>query len=256
MPRLRLTVGGPLGTASDWSNTLEYALGAPITSLATLQTIVNATFAALSASTAFKAGLCSDTYCNSVKALVYNSDTGPADLVATSSGTAFVGTTGAVHAPQVCVVASLRSNVAGRSYRGRIFTPYRGSTIGTSGVITSGGQTLVAAYVNAINTAFVTAAVSSSVSPAWIVYSPKTGSLTPLASILVGTQCDTVRHRNRNRAETYASYAITTVTFTGGSDVAAVVGAAANEPIITKIINKAGTVIEKVLPLIQYIPDE
>lgn len=256
MPRLRLTVGGALGTASDWTNSLEYSLGAPITSLATLQTIVNATFAALSASTAFKTGFMSDSTCSFVKALVYNSDTGPADLVATSSGTAIASTNGPTHAPQVCVVASLRSNVAGRSYRGRIFVPYRGNNISAAGVVSSAGQTIIAAYVNAINTAFVVAATTSSVAAAWIVYSPKTGSMTPLANIQVGTQCDTIRHRNRNRAETYAAFAITTATMTGGEDVASLVGTVGNTPVYVKIAKGVSTVVTKVLPLIQYVPDE
>jgi hypothetical protein len=207
MPRLRVQVGGLLAATGTWSNTLEFFLSGAISSQATLQSIANATFTALTADASFKAGFCADTTFKSVKMLYYPTNTPPAALVAESAGSPVYGSAAAIHAPQVCAVASLRTGTAGRSYRGRTYVPYRGASISSAGVLTSTAQGIVNTYVQRIVTQVATALGSASISAAWVVWSEKLGTGSAVASVLVGTQCDTQRHRNDNRDESYASYA-------------------------------------------------
>lgn len=232
MTRLRLTVGGLIGPTQSWSNTLEFSLSAPVSSQLLLQTLVGNIRTTLSGDANFKAGLCGDSSLVSVKALQYNTNAPPATLVAEATGTAVNGTTTSLHAPQVCVVASLRTSAAGRSGRGRTFVPYRGAAISSLGVVSSAGQAIIAAYVNAISTAVFSALAMQSIASAWIVYSPKTGNMLPLSAINVGTQCDTIRHRNNNRDEAYTAFvpAHAVITVDNDEDEEAL-GAVQNTPI-------------------------
>jgi hypothetical protein len=209
MPRLRVQVGGPLGSASDWSNTYEFALSANVPDLPTLQTIANAFQANCGTQAGVKAGICNDTSITSPKLLFYPDGAARATLVAVGSGAAVTGTVSAVHAPQVCVVASLRSNAAGRSNRGRLFVPYRGSNISALGVVNNVAQPLINGHVQGVVAALQAALVSSSLVGAWVIYSEKNKAYINVVNVLVGNQCDTIRHRNRNRAEAYAAYPVT-----------------------------------------------
>lgn len=206
MARLRVSIGGTLSTAGSWSNTYEFLISSAITSQATLQTIVNAIRTALAASTDYKAGMCTDTIATEIKALAYPANTGPSNFVASSGGSNVSGSTTSANPPQIAVVASLRTGGAGRSFRGRLFTPYRSANVLPSGVVQGAGQAAVAAAVIAARTAIVTACASSGVTAVWVVWSPKLGSGTPVSAVLVGNQCDTIRHRNDNRDEVYTSY--------------------------------------------------
>lgn len=215
MPRLRVVTGGTITAAGEWSCTAEYSLSNPIASLTTLQSIANQIFSNLNGSTNFKAILASDTAVRSVKLLYYPNVTGLATLVAIGAGTPFSGTITATHAPQVCVVASLRTNFAGRAHRGRQYWPYRGPQVAASGVVNSGGQAFVSTAALAHDTAVKSALVSGSNSGAWVVYSTTGGGLmTPVTNVAVGTQCDTQRRRNPNRDETYTLTPVAGVTVT------------------------------------------
>lgn len=206
MPRLRVQVGGALAGNSDWSNTFEFLLSGSIATQAALQSVMNAIYTTLAASTPFKTGYGSDSTMVNLKGLYYPSNTGPSSFVAQSVGAAVVGIAAPVMAPQVCVVASLRTNIAGRSYRGRVFVPYRAGNISSAGVVNSTGQTAVASYVQAVVSAVASALTAQSLTASWVVWSPTKGTGTPVTAILVGSQCDTIRHRNRNRAEAYVSF--------------------------------------------------
>jgi len=212
MPRCRVVLQGPLATVSSFANNYEFALSGPVTSQTQLQAVATAIGNAITTSTPFKAGMCTDTSVTVVK-LLYYSGTGPATLVATAIAGA-VGSPSPIHAPQVCVAASLRTGVSGRSYRGRLYVPYRGSGISAAGVVTTATQTLIANSVSAAVSAVGAAFTAQGLSAAWVVYSPKTGNMTPITTIMVGAQCDTIRHRNRNRSETYTSQAAPAVTLT------------------------------------------
>lgn len=214
----------------------DFALTAAVPDQATLQTIATLLQTTLAASAAFKAGYCSDTSITEVKLLHYPLFTGTANLVAVGSGAAIAGAGSAVHPPQICVVASLRTNFAGRSFRGRQYWPYRTSNIANSGVVAAGGQSAVALAAQALKTSVVTACTGSSIGAAWGVYSPKLGSMSPIVDVLVGSQCDTQRRRNVNRAETYAVSPVTVSEIdVADADAKAVVDAAIshflNQPI-------------------------
>lgn len=208
--RLRVSVMGTLGTASDWSNTLEFALGSGIPDQTTLQTILAAARATLAASANFKGAICSDTALTVVKGLYYPTGSGTATLVGEAGGAAVAGAASPVHAPQVCVVASLRTGGAGASMRGRLFVPARFASISALGVVGAAGITAVAAYAQAIASAVISACAASGIAASWCVYSTKLGALVPVTNILVGSQCDTIRHRNRNRNETYTATPVST----------------------------------------------
>lgn len=210
MPRLRLAVGGA-GPVEQWSVTAEFALGAAVPSLAVLQSIVNAVRTTLAASASFRAGFCTDSFLAEVKALHYPTVVAPADLVATAGGTPVAGVTGTVHAPQVCVVASLRSNFAGRSYRGRQYWPYRGGQVNAAGTVSAAGQTVINLAAQALSQAVVAACATQTIAATWVVYSPHLGTMSPIVQVLVGSQCDTQRRRNVNRAETYAANVVTSL---------------------------------------------
>jgi hypothetical protein len=79
--------------------------------------------------------------------------------------------------------------------------------VSTLGVVSSIGQTNVANHVTAAVSAAAAGFLTQSIAVAWTVYSPTTGNNTPITSILVGNQCDTIRHRNRNHGELYTSFA-------------------------------------------------
>lgn len=206
MPRLRVQVGGALAGNSDWSNTFEFLLSGSIATQAALQSIMNGIYTTLAASATFKAGYGSDSTMVNLKGLYYPANTGASSFVAQSVGVAVVGSGAPTQAPQVCVVASLRTNLAGRSYRGRIYVPYRSGNVASTGVVNATGQTAVANYTQAVVSAVASALTAQSLTASWVVWSPTKGTGTPITAILVGSQCDTIRHRNRNRSEAYSSY--------------------------------------------------
>lgn len=210
--RLRYQIGGSIGSFGPWSNTYEFILGSAVSSQAVLQAITNSVGTTLAGSGAYKAALCTDTSLGYGKALYYPVNTGAATLVAQTPFTATAGTATAVHAPQVCTVASFRTGTAGRSYRGRAYIPYRSTNINALGVVASAGQTIINAHVSALVAAMGTALAAQSISGSWVVWSPKLGTGTAVNALLVGNQCDTQRHRNDNREEIYSSFAVTPLT--------------------------------------------
>lgn len=208
MPRLRVQLGGKIGPIASWSNTAEFILSAQVASQTALQAIVDATKTTLSTSAGLKGGLCTDTTVTSIKMLHYPNTTGLANLVAESAGSPIGGIQAPVHAPQVAVVASLRTGNAGRSQRGRMYVPYRASGVSPLGVVNSATQALIAAYANAIGTAVVAACATQAVAASWVVWSPTKATSAPVSAVLVGSQCDTIRHRNDAGDEIYASFPV------------------------------------------------
>lgn len=253
MPRMRVQFGGTIGANGEWSNTLEFLLSGPVGSQATLQAIATAIRSNLSADTSWKTAYCTDTNLLTVKCLYYANNTGTATLVAEASGAAIPGTATPVHAPQVCSVASLRTTLPGRSYRGRTYVPYRGTNIAASGILTSTGQGLVSLFVNRLVTQVGAALASSSLTASWVVWSSKNGTGTPVAAVLVGTQADTIRHRGRNANETYSSYTPPSVTLTeSDQDTVDAINALANQGIsaIVGPVEPSGAQVGEVLGII------
>jgi hypothetical protein len=256
MTRLRVSVGGVIGTVGAWSNTLEFMLTGTIPNQTVLTTVATSIRTSLLASAAFKAGFCTDTDMRTVKLLYYPTNVPPATLVAEVGGSPQGGTQTAIHAPQVCVVASLRSNVAGRSGRGRTYVPYRSTGVLANGTVTSAGQNAVAGYVTAIVTAVGTALASQSVNAAWVIWSPKLGNSVPVASVLVGSQCDTIRHRNQNRDEVYAAFTVPALQMqTEDDEQLAVINAIANGSFWDPIdFRTAGEVIPIIIGAAKTVP--
>lgn len=209
MPRLRVTFGGALAVNSDWQNTVEFILGSPIQNLATLQDIVQSCFANFGGTTSFTNALSPDSNLRTVKGIYYANNVPPASLVAESAGAPIVGAAAAQHAPQVCIVASLRTNQAGRSYRGRLYVPYRALRIESTGLVEPQGQQVAANFANGMKNTVLSACAAVGITASWVVWSPTLKVGTPITSILVGNQCDTQRRRNKNRDETYTSYPVT-----------------------------------------------
>lgn len=235
MPRLRVQVGGLIGGVSAWSVTTEYALSGDVASLAQLQTIATALQTALSTSTAFKTGICLDTTCVNPKLLFYPTGSSVATLVAQGTGAAFTGSPVAIHAPQVAVVASLRTDQAGASRRGRSYLPYRASNVAATGVVNTAGQTAVANCILALRTQVITAVAAQSLAATWIVWSPKLQSGAPITGVLVGSRCDTIRHRVSGVPEVYQASSVPPVvlSFAEGDDEAqAILDAVANSSIV------------------------
>lgn len=219
--RLRAVVGGAIAGAGNWSVTAEFALGAGVANLAVLQAVATALQTNLAASTAFKNGICTDTTCVAPKLLYYPVDTGRATLVAEGAGASFAGGIAPIHAPQVACVASLRTDFAGRSARGRMYIPYRGSNVAATGVVQNSGQVSVAAAAQAVATAVISALAGQGISATWVVFSGVNGTAKQITAIYVGNRCDTQRRRNPNREETYTATPVTAVQLQPADEAAA-----------------------------------
>jgi hypothetical protein len=238
MPRIEAVVGGPMGGNTTWSVTSHYMLGSPVADYATLLSVANATMTALSASTAFKQGIATDTTVQSVKLLYYPSNTGAASLVAISTVAAFTGSNTAICPPQVSVVASLRTTAAGRSGRGRMYVPYRTSSVNPSGLLSAAAYTAVGAFVNNLKSSVIQSLSTASIAATWVVWSHKLGAGQPVSTILIGNHCDTQRRRNANDVESY-----TPVTVTATAALAPV-GGELVEGALSKIINLTTNAVE------------
>lgn len=258
MPRLRVQIGGVMAVQGAWSNTLEFALDAAVPSLTVLQTIATAIQTTLASSTPFRSAFGTDTDARNPKLLYYPTGSTTATLVATGAGAAIPGTSTSVHAPQVCIVASLRTDFSGRSARGRLYCPYRGSQINAAGAVSGPAVVVVAGYANAIKSAVVAACAAQGIAAAWGVYSPKTQVMRTITSILVGSQCDTIRHRNDNRAETYTASAVTATQVQSQSidddDLLARIAASATAVPFNQALQDAPGFLQSVIDVIPF-PD-
>lgn len=206
-PRLAIRVGG-VGPVEPWSVTLQFALGTTLTTLSQLQSIVNYVMTDSATVTAMKAVLATDQNVTDVVGMYYPTATGAASMSTTSTGASYASTTGPIHAPQVCVVVSLRTATAGRSYRGRVYIPYRLAGVLANGSVNTAGQTACATAVSAVQAAVVAGCSINSVAAVPAVFSRTTGNQTTITQLLVGSQCDTQRRRNRNRDETYSTHTV------------------------------------------------
>ena len=127
-----------------------------------------------------------------------------------ASGTPQVGGAAPRLTAQDAVVASIRTNTAGASGRGRIYWPALGGTVGTNGRLSSPANTTLAAdfkaYLNGIATDLGTSFVGISFN---LSVRSKTTHTTPHATrIQVGNTIDTQRRRRDNLPESYASVAM------------------------------------------------
>lgn len=209
--RVEAVITGRMAGEVNWACTASFQLNQAPAGIGALQAAATAAFSALSTSTQFRAGFCADTTVTELKLIYYPLDAPPASFTAIGTGTAFAGTATTAYTPQVAVVASLRSNFAGRSNRGRMYVPYRASNISTAGVVNATGQALVAQFANLFQSQVVAALAAQNMGSVWSVYSRKLNGSVAITSVLVGNQVDTLRDRNPNRAEGYTAFAVTPI---------------------------------------------
>lgn len=115
------------------------------------------------------------------------------------SGAAVAGTaTGDVLPPQIAIVVTLRTALAGRSFRGRVYLPgFAEATNSATG--TSSLGTAPVGFITAIKSALVTSGLDLGVlsRPAPLATPPRSGFITPVTSIVMR---DTVWDTQRRRA--------------------------------------------------------
>jgi hypothetical protein len=208
MPRLQVNlIGIGARTASSWVVTTQWAVsalptpGALATALANIRT-------ALVASTPFKASIGSNYQFVSLKALAYATPGAPASFTVDSGGAAVAGT-GAPLIPPLAVVVSEQTAAAGASFRGRSYFPGSGATAPSSqGTLTTVQQQAVRSGWLAAHNAILAGLATLGGGPVHVVYSRKTGDMTPIVVIRTGDRIDTARGRFGDTPETYVSEAV------------------------------------------------
>lgn len=138
-----------------------------------------------------------------VRVYAYPTIEGPA--VSSGEATASVPGTGtALHPLPTSWVFSLRTGLSGRRYRGRMYWPALGETVGTNGRFSSGENALIAAEAEAFLNALASAAPGTGEFRP-VVVSKVGGFLTPVSTIAVGDVPDTQRNRRDALVESYAT---------------------------------------------------
>lgn len=103
------------------------------------------------------------------------------------------GSASGLHLPdQIAVVASTRTGLAGRSYRGRMYLPLNGLVIQPTGQLS---QTQVDA-IRTYTTALLSACLAGSLTP--VIVSATQSSAVPITTVVVDSVMDTQRRR-RNK---------------------------------------------------------
>lgn len=179
-------------------------------SLASLQTLADDIAALITATDAFQYTLgLLDTGSQyaTLRAYGYESAGGKATYVA-ESDLSLSGTTSALHCPlQTCVVVSLRTTLAGRSYRGRMYLPATAAILNQFALITEQGvlATEWAGLLSGVNALTLSGGGNPTVS----VVSQTLTTSTPVSSVKVGNRPDVQRRRANGVAETYATTDLT-----------------------------------------------
>lgn len=125
-------------------------------------------------------------------------------LLYTPPAPVIAGTMGnPLYPPQVTVAVALRTGLSGRSYRGRVYTPFLSQTVAlTNGLMTAANNTIIynayLALVTRLNTAgypLCVLSLYSGVDGAGKKIARAAGILTPVTTIAVGLRADTQRRR-------------------------------------------------------------
>ncbi len=204
MPRMQVNVEGTsLRTGASWAITSQWAMSA-LPSLASAQTAIIALRAALAVSAPFRAGIGGNYSLVNVKALGYTIPIGPATYTVEQGGAAVAGS-GAQITPPLAVVVSELTGAAGGSYRGRSYWPGSGGSApqSTDGIVTAPSQQAVRTSWLALHNATITALAAIGADPVHVVFSRKTGEMTPITVIRTGNRVDTARGRFGDDPEVY-----------------------------------------------------
>jgi len=207
--RLKLVIGGTIGGGiEEWSTGVHFTPPTGDVDSPTLSAWANQVkqdFAFVGSYFNIKNLFSTGVAITTVSAYHYP-ETGPADFVGTSSASAAPGTGAAVLPPQIAVVATLRTALAGRRNRGRMYLPAMGGEFGISG-----GQSY--RFTGAGDVADEVAEWLLAMAAAWpgpeaiqpVVYSAVGQTLTPVSEVSVGDVFDTQRRRRDELVENYST---------------------------------------------------
>lgn len=214
---MRLTLQGH-GTGADiWSNSYWWGV-APGSSVPANNAQAATTLAAIIANakfTAFKTFLLGimPAVCTTDSATLYCYPAGgPTAAAIAEQGIAGVGTNGVgPMPPQTCMVASLRTGQAGRSFRGRVYLPKQSSVLSGGHQFpnseTSAAATAVAAFLSNWE---ADAILPDGTGMFAVVVSSKRGVASAITSVVVDSKPDVQRRRiNKMTTENTNSHAVT-----------------------------------------------
>lgn len=207
MPRIQINlIGSSTRPSSSWAVTSQWAVST-LPTPAQMQTVLNNLRSALAASAAFKASIASNYSLVSLRALGYSVPTAPADWTVDAGGAAVPGTAFALVVPLACVVSE-QTGAAGPSYRGRSYWPGAGGGAANDGSISPASQQTTRTGWLAFHNAAVTALSTLGGTPVHVVFSKKTGEMTPITIIRTGNRVDTARGRFGDAPESYIAEAV------------------------------------------------
>lgn len=209
--RNKVVIGGVLGEGGEcnWSVGIHYGGGVGGSGVIEDQSLLQAWAAAIGSAISggtligpnMYAGITGDGAVNEVLTYYYPDGNGPALAVGQSLFAR--GGTGAVSNPaQTSVVMSLRTGIAGRSYRGRNYWP--GLGYGMTGALkfTASVSPILASEYAAFLTGIGDLAGDADLVPC--VYSATLQVMTPVIEVAVGDVPDTQRRRRDPLVETYS----------------------------------------------------
>lgn len=208
----RVVLSGSLaGGAERWSVGLAYAtvsgiLPAGAGPLQDWADDIAGDLTALVLGTNLANGISSQGDIDEVRTYHYPSAASPAGSTGAAPVTR-VGSTSPMHPLPTAAVISLRTALAGRSYRGRVYWPGLGVTISTAGRWASGFPLGLATDFASLNTRIIAAAPAGSDLYLGVV-SRKLDVITPVISASVGDVPDTQRRRRDDLVETYFTVGI------------------------------------------------
>lgn len=208
MPRLMITMHGASARAGGtWAVTSQWAVASGPANSPAFNTVLGTVMNSLSGSAAFKAGVAANYPVQGLHGLYYPVPGGTASIVGDSPTQTVTGTQG-VTIPPLAVVVSERTNAAGPSYRGRSYWP--NGNAGSDGIVTGATQTAVRSSWLAFHSLALAALAGAGYSPIHVVWSKKTGNMTPITYIQTGDRIDTARGRFGDALESYASSTVPT----------------------------------------------
>lgn len=132
----------------------------------------------------------------------YYDVSGPAVNVGASSSAQILGTSSPTHPPQVALVCSLLTGLAGRSRRGRAYWPALNGTISSTLMMSTATALQAAEAFEEVLGAIQLAAFPSG-DTGLVVHSSTLDLVTPVTQLSVGTALDTQRRRRDSLVELY-----------------------------------------------------
>lgn len=202
---LRVVVGGILNGSQTWSFSQDMLVTTdpPVEPLpAELNTVAGAFFDDVdttlwsSGTSPWKAQQSTTTTLASVRVYWFPAGATKATIVGESTRTAVPGTGAWKVPPQCAIVASKLTALSGRQYRGRMYLPCGGITLGAGGLVFNGVVSTLANQVAAMITAF-NAEVAGPNELQAVVATPRSiaTDAPPVTSIKIDNVVDTQRRR-------------------------------------------------------------